>query len=308
MTILTILGIVLLLLIVYIGILFLCFPQQLIHFINSKYVKAAKIKRRVININSYDIHYFISRNLSHNETLVLLHGMGDDKNSFLQVCKALSSNYNLILPDLKGHGENIKNMDLNYSIEEQTTFLHVLLTKIGISKCNLVGVSMGGHISALYALKHPKIVKKLILINSAGIELENYQIYTDFGPEVYTKEKFDEMFSKLYYIPPKIPLPFKKYMINETNKKRNFIDNILLPSIRRGKYFDLKPHIKGIMMPTLILRGEYDNIIPYEVAEIFRKSIANSEFQIVKKIAHAPQLEAPDFIAQTIHSFITKQN
>lgn len=306
MTILTILGIVLLLLIVYIGILFLCFPQQLIHFINSKYVKAAKIKRRVININSYDIHYFISRNSSHNETLVLLHGMGDDKNSFLQTCKILSKYYNLILPDLLGHGENAKKNDLEYSIEDQTAFLNALLARMGIDKCNLGGVSMGGHISALFALKHPNMVNKLVLINPSGIELDNYSVYMDIVQN-YTKKEFDKMFSKQYHSPPKLSSSFKNYMVKEINNNRDFVNTILLPSIRRGKYFNLKPYISNIAIPTLILRGEHDNIIPLQIAEYFHKNISNSRFQIVEKSAHAPHLEIPDYVAQVIHSFITKQ-
>lgn len=305
MTILTILGIIILLLIVSIGILFLCFPQHLIHSMNSKYAKQAKVERRVININDYNAHYFISRDQSHKETLVLLHGMTDNKNSFLQACKKLSNNYNLILPDLMGHGENIKKTDLEYSIEAQINFLNVLLSKLEINKCNLVGASMGGHISALYALKYPDMVKKLIIINSAGIELDNYPIYKDFGQDVFTKEKFDEMFSKLYHIKPKLPFPFKKYMINEVNKTRNFIDNILLPSIKKGTYFDLKQYIPNITVPTLILRSEYDSVIPYEVAETFHENIANSELQIIKDSAHSPQLEVPETVAQIIHSFLT---
>lgn len=301
MTILTILGIILLLLIVSIGILF--FPQRLIHFINSKYAKAAKIERRVININDYDIHYFISSSQSHKETIVLLHGMGDDKNSFLQTCKTLSNHYNLILPDLMGHGENAKKNDLEYSIENQAAFLNGLLTRIGIGKCNLVGVSMGGHVSTLFALKYPDMVNKLVLINPSGIEWDNYSVYTDIVQN-YTKAEFDKMFSKLYHSPPKLLPSFKNYMIKEINNNRDFVNNVLLTSIRSGKYFDLKPYISNIAIPTLMLRGEHDKIIPLPIAEYFHKSILNSKFQIIKKAAHAPHLEVPDYISQTIQSFI----
>ena len=70
-------------------------------------------------------------------------------------------------------------------------------------------------------------MKKLILINTAGIELDNHSVYTDLGQDTYAKEKFNKMFSKLYYKVPKLPYSFKKFMINKINEDLNFIDNQL---------------------------------------------------------------------------------
>ncbi|WP_378172407.1 alpha/beta fold hydrolase [Aquimarina sp. SS2-1] len=303
---LKILAAIILLLIIVGGIIFFFFPQKLIDFTNSGYANAAQLEKKTIDLNGYEVNYYQSSANSDKETLVLVHGMGDDKNSFLQSSKKLSEHYNLILPDLAGHGENEKKADLDYSIDGQATFLHSFLEKLGIKNINLVGNSMGGHTVATYAIKYPNDVKNLILLNSAGLKLDDHVVYTGFGKNIETDEEFDAVLSRVFYNKPDLPSPIKKHLINQINASKDFVDNTLVTAIKNGKYFNLKNDISKITAPTLILWGKHDKVVKFNSAEYFYNNIPISKLQLIENAAHSPQMEVPDDVADAIHSFIQK--
>jgi abhydrolase domain-containing protein 6 len=300
------LGALLLLLIIAGATVFFFFPQKLIDFTNNSYANAAQLEKKTLDVNGYKVHYFESSNQANKETIVLIHGMGDDKNSFLQASKKLSENYNLILPDLAGHGENERNPDLDYSIDGQATFLHVFLNQLGIKKFNLVGNSMGGHTAAAYAIKYPNEVRKLVLLNAAGIKLDEHIVYTGFGKNIETDEEFNNLLSRVFYNVPDLPSPIKKHMIKQINEGKDFVDNTLVKAIKNGKYFNLKQEVSKITSPTLVLWGKHDKVVHFNAAEYFNAHIPDSELKLIENAAHSPQLEVPEVVADAIHLFITK--
>ncbi len=235
------------------------------------------------------MNYYESITPADKEVLVLVHGMGDDKNSFLQSAKFLSKDYHLILPDLAGHGENERSPDLDYSIDGQSTFLHEFMAKLGIRKFNLVGNSMGGHTAATYAIKYPGIVQKLVLLNAAGLKLDDHIVYTGFGKHIETEEEFDAVLSKVFYNKPNLPSPIKRHMIKQINESKDFVDN-LVEAIKNGKYFNLKDDVSEIKCPTLILWGKHDEIVHFNAAEYFNANIPNSDLEIIENASHSPIL------------------
>ena len=306
--ILKIIAALLLILIIAGATVFFFFPQKLIDFTNSGYANAAQLEKKTLDVNEYKVHYFESSKQDQKETIVLLHGMGDDKNSFLQSSIKLSENYHLILPDLAGHGENEKNPDLDYSIDGQATFLHSFLNQIGIKKFNLVGNSMGGHTAAAYAIKYPNDVEKLVLLNAAGITLDDHIVYTGFGKNIETDEEFITLLSRVFYKIPDLPSPIKKHLIKQINEGKDFVDSTLVPAIKNGTYFNLKDEVSKIASTTLILWGKHDKVVSFNVAEYYRDNIPNAKLELIENAAHSPQLEVPEVVANDIIYFIGNSN
>jgi pimeloyl-ACP methyl ester carboxylesterase len=179
--ILKIVGVLVVLLFIVIGTIYFFFPQKLVDFTNSQNASAANLESKTIMVDGYNTHYYTNNNKQAKDTLVLLHGLGDEKNSFVQTAISLSDDYYLILPDLLASGENSKEEAIDLSIKGQVEFLNKFLTNLGIKKFHLAGNSMGGHISAAYAIAYPNEVKSLILINAPGLKLDNHIVYTGFG-------------------------------------------------------------------------------------------------------------------------------
>ena len=288
------------------AIVFFFFPKILVDQTNASYARAANLEKKSVIINDYTIHYY-ENEADNKPNFVLLHGMGDDKNSFLQTAKFLSEDYHLILPDLAGHGENERKQGLDYSIDGQATFLKSFLEKIGITNFNLIGNSMGGHTAAAYAVKYPNDVSKLILLNAAGIKLDEHVVYSGFGKKIENKEELNTVLERVFYEVPQLPVPIANYMIKQVNNSKDFVDETLIPAIKNGTYFNLKDDVQAIKAPTLVLWGKHDGVVKFNVAEYYRDSIPNSTLKLIEKAAHSPQLEVPESVAEGIMSFLKNE-
>lgn len=305
--ILKIIGGVSALLLLGFGIVYFLFPQKLVDFVNFQNLYSANLKSKTIVIDGYKTHYYTNENALAKDTLLLIHGLGDDKNSFVQSAKFLTDDYYLILPDLMASGENSKDESLDLSIKGQVEFLNKFITRLGIKKFHLAGNSMGGHISAAYAIKYAEDVKKLILINAPGLKLDSHVVYTGFGSVLKNEHDLDKILSRVFYKIPDMPGPVKKELISQINESRDFLNNSIIPKIKNGAYFDLKDSIYKIKAPTLILWGKHDQVVKFNVAEHFRRGISISKIEVIENASHSPQLEVPNLVATSINKFIQKE-
>lgn len=288
-------------------IVFFFFPKVLVDQTNASYARAGNLEKKSVLVNNYEVHYYETKNAKNKPYLVLLHGMGDDKNSFLQTTKILSEDFHLILPDLAGHGENERKQGLDYSINGQATFLKLFLEKIGVIKFNLIGNSMGGHTAAAYAIKYPNDVTHLILLNSAGVTLDEHVVYGGFGKKIENKEELNTILARVFYKVPELPSPIANYLIEQINNSKDFVDETLIPAIKNGDYFNLKDNVQTIKAPTLVLWGKHDNVVKFNVAEYFTDNIPNAKLKLIENASHSPQLEVPDLVAKEVNEFIKNQ-
>lgn len=285
-------------------IVFFLFPEKVVQLINWNYANKAGLKKKSIVIDDYKVHFYQSRKINKRETLVLLHGLGDDKSSFLQSAKFISKHYNLVLPDLRGHGENDRKRDGDYSIYGQAQFLRELLQKLDITSFHLGGNSMGGHTVLSYALNYPGEIKSLVLVNAPGVTLDDHIVYGGFGEPLEDKEDLDKLLERVFYQVPDLPSPIANHMMKAINDDMDFTDERLIPSITHGKDFNMKDRLQQIKAPTLIVWGKHDRVVKFNVAEYFNETIPNSTLEIIETGSHSPQLEVPEKVAVKIESFL----
>ena len=286
------------------GVVYTFFPQVMLDITYKKYLSAANLKPKTTDINGYKVHYYASKTHDKADTMVLVHGMGDDKNSFLQSAAKLSKQYNLILPDLLGHGENERDPNRNYSIDSQADFLKSLLTKLGLERVHLVGNSMGGHTVAAFAIKFPESVNTLVLLDAAGLKIDEHVVYTGFGKTIDSDEELQAVMDRVFYKTPAIPKSVRTLMRKKINASKDFIDNTLIKEITNGAYFNLKDKLPLIQAPTLVLQGRHDQVIKMNAAEYYAANIPMATLQIIENAGHSPQLEVPNEVAQVILEFI----
>lgn len=302
--ILKIIGGVIAILLIGVAVIYFFFPKVLIDQTNASYASAANLEKKAVLVNGYTVNFYESKASDDKPDFVLLHGMGDDKSSFLQTAKFLSEDYHLILPDLAGHGENERKQGLDYSINGQATFLKSFLEKLNIKKFNLVGNSMGGHTAAAYAVKYPNDVNNLILLDAAGIKIDDHVVYGGFGKEIENKDELNAVLQRVFYKVPNLPGPIADYMIKTINNSKEFVDDTLIPAIKNGKYFNLKDDVQSIKAPTLVLQGKHDEVVSFNVAEYYRDHIPNASLVVIQNASHSPQLEVPEKVAIAIKNFI----
>ncbi|WP_055444264.1 alpha/beta fold hydrolase [Lacinutrix himadriensis] len=295
------------LLVVGIGVIYFFFPEKIVDFTYSQNASKAHLTAKTITVNGYNTHYYTNNNKTAKDTLILLHGLGDDKNSFVQSATFLTKDYYLIIPDLLASGENKKESSLDLSIKGQVDFLNRFLNHLKVKNFNLAGNSMGGHVAAAYAVAYPDAVTSLVLLNAPGLKLDDHVVYSGFGSILKNDADLNTVLSRVFYKVPELPGPIKKMYISQINDSRDFLNNNIIPQIKNGQYFDLQDQISQIKAPTLILWGKHDAVVKFNVAERYNRDILLSEIEILENASHSPQLEVPEVVAISINDFIQKK-
>jgi pimeloyl-ACP methyl ester carboxylesterase len=229
-------------------------------------------------------------------TVILLHGLGAQAESWQLNITALAQNYRVIAPDQIGFGKSDKPF-LKYRIGTYADFLDKFMAELKIEKASLVGNSMGGWVSGLTAIKYPNRVEKIVLADSAGLlpkEVDMNQIYQ------LNNSTRDEIRANLKLIFANPALQNNEALVDQFFTQRittndGYTINSLIESIRRREDF-LDNRLGEIKKPTLIIWGRQDGLLPLSDGEKFDKGITNSQFVVFDNCGHAPQFEkAADF-------------
>jgi pimeloyl-ACP methyl ester carboxylesterase len=250
--------------------------------------------------------------------MLFLHGLGGSVYSWRYMVAPFSSDHEVILIDLRGAGKSPKPHDQHYSILDQGELIYQFIVEHDLKNLTLVGNSYGGAVSLLLAIRlcaeNPSRLSKLILIDSGG--------YPDHLPDflkmlrtpilgclvVYllpAKCQIRIVLKKSYYDPAKIteaqvdayasPLasPGGRHALLETGKRA-------IPKDIRT-YIDRYPTIS---VPTLILWGEDDRVLPLLIGQRLNAAIRGSRLEQIKFAGHIPQEEQPDAVIARIKAFL----
>jgi pimeloyl-ACP methyl ester carboxylesterase len=229
-------------------------------------------------------------------TVILLHGLGAQAESWQLNIAALAQNYRVIAPDQIGFGKSDKPL-LKYRVGTYADFLDKFMAELKIEKASLVGNSMGGWVSGLTAIKYPNRVEKVVLADSAGLlpkEVDLNQIYQ------LNNSTRDEIRANLKLIFANPALQNNEALVDQFFTQRittndGYTINSLIESIKRREDF-LDNRLGEIKKPTLIIWGKQDGLLPLSDGEKFNKGIANSQLVVFDNCGHAPQFEkAADF-------------
>jgi len=280
--------------------------------------KQAKLIRKNIMVDGYNIVYLESKHNKEKQTLILIHGMNDEKDTWLPMAIQLRNEYHLILIDLLGCGESTLVMDFDYSLASQADFMQKVITQItnekSIKSFSLAGHSMGGGLAIMVANKLP--INKLILIASMGIhQIPSYfeKIAQEIGEirklswiHICTVAKLKSLLKDSYYKMPYIPTVILKYFVEkkcalaelEEKKFRFIVDENIAPKDNLSLYLNKLRH------ETLILWGENDKSIHVDNAKIVHQGIPNNRLKVYPKCGHMPQYEKAKEVAKDISMFL----
>lgn len=256
------------------------------------------------------------------ETLVLIHGFGDRKESFYFISEILKERLNLVIPDLPGFGNSEMDPNLVYSLDHYIDWLGRFIDQTGPDTFHLAGSSMGGAVAAMLAAKFPSRVKTLSLVGSAGFYLPGKQaIYDEVlaGSNIFhihSPEDFDVLQSRLFRKSPPLPACIKEYMILKGMRDREWLAKIFdelvdMDSIRSGKISleqaSLNHLCKEITMPVMLFWGRHDSLLPCETALFVKELLPRAWVHIYEEYGHVPHLEGPRKLAMDMLDFIKEK-
>jgi 2-hydroxy-6-oxonona-2,4-dienedioate hydrolase len=256
---------------------------------------------------------------SNRKHILFIHGLGSSAERWLDIPEALSLYFHTIALDLPGFGGTDKPSDMEYTIEAFSDIIMEFMGKIGIGereggsndpRTTLIGHSLGGYIASTIAAsaENSYFLDKLVLVDSSG-NLEKptplLDEYLDAAMNP-SKEKVRKVFEQMVANPLLIGDALVQgfiYRINNPNSKHAFESSLRNSANTQIGIKNLnKIGEKGI--PTLIIWGMHDKVIPTEHSQIFKEAIKDSNVTIIPRTGHAPFTEKPALVCEHLHKFL----
>ncbi|MHA2007310.1 MAG: alpha/beta fold hydrolase [Promethearchaeota archaeon] len=270
------------------------------------------------NINGLNICYEI---LGEGDPLLLVHGFGSKKESWIAQFKPLSEHFRVIRFDNRGAGKSDRPKG-DYTMEVFADDIAGLIDYLKIDKIHIIGWSLGGMIVQNFVLKYPNRTNKMILINT------NYGQPDESGAEVYKNMRLKEL--KLKEEDPEkafwqstragYHIKFRKKLEAEPSKKwfglwsaEDLIkDSMINPptvediEVQAGaaNTHHTYERLHEIKNESLLIASSHDRVMPVSVMTQMQERIPNSSLRVIDKAGHgSPRSRAPE-INQMIISFL----
>ena len=274
---------------------------------------SAGLETAEVSIGELDIAYLRSKEAVEGDTLVLIHGFGANKDNWTRLAKEFKGEFNVYAIDLPGHGDSSKPLDIGYRFEDQVNYLNQVLAELGVKQFHMMGNSMGGAITALYAATHPEQIQTAVLFDPAGIfEYESElvdRVLDGDNPLIPKKEgDFDRLLDFALEKRPFVPWPIFDVMEEKAIANRE-VNEVIFAAIRdTGFEPDFRHAITRIEAPVLVVWGKLDRVIDYRNADVFVEAIPNARKVLLDNVGHAPMVEVPKESAQLFREFLANEH
>jgi pimeloyl-ACP methyl ester carboxylesterase len=255
--------------------------------------------------------------LGRGDPVLLLHGLGGTKITWLPLLGSLGEGHRVIVPDLPGHGGSDK-PKTDYSPRYYGRVIRCLLDALEIEQAVVIGNSMGGRIALELALRSPDRVASLGLLAPAvpGFRWRYILGFTRVFPTEWgripfpLREKWMEVvIRRLFADPSRLPESACSAAASE------FI-RIYRNPVARMAFFSSLRHIvterpepfysslRRIKQPVLVAFGEQDRLVPPRLGVRLAQHLANSEYVAIPGCGHVPQFEATKATLEALGSFL----
>ena len=252
--------------------------------------------------------------------LVLVHGMASSSAAWTPAGSLLAARFTVVAPDLLGHGQTAEPAG-DYSLGAHATLLRDLLLVLGHERTTLVGHSFGGGVAMQFAYQFPELCERLVLASSGGLGREVNLLLRALalpGAEhvlrLFCRASLNEAGRSVVQWARRVgfgPTPAAEEI---GRGYASLLDprgrTAFLRTLRAVIGFDgqrVSAHDRlplASEVPTLIVWGARDRIIPVEHAHRAHAAIAGSRLAVFEDAGHFPQCEAPERFARTVADFI----
>jgi 3-oxoadipate enol-lactonase len=265
----------------------------------------------VTNPNGIDLYYEVH---GEGEPLLLIMGLSLNSKSWFRTLPALSEHYQVIIFDNRGTGLSSK-PNTPYSIDLMADDARDVLDAVGVNSAHVYGISMGGMIAQRLALKYPKRIKSLILgctttggVNHVQPGADVSMLMLSRGSSSATPEEMAWATAHILY--SQSFFEKQRVLVAEDIHKR--IELPIEPyaymlQLQACMSHDTYNVIDQINIPTLVIHGDEDKLIPFENGVTLAKKIPNAEFLTVNGAGHIYVTEANDLVNARVLDFLNNQ-
>jgi pimeloyl-ACP methyl ester carboxylesterase len=236
---------------------------------------------------------------------VLLHGLGSSSADWALQLPAFTPRYRVITLDLRGHGRSLDNT-WAYSVAQMAEDVAGLLEELAVPPAHVVGLSLGGCVAQLLAVRRPAAVRSLVLCNTfarlrpgglrgAGRLLRRVWLFGTAPMPAVAAYVSQGLFPK----PEQAAIRAEAVARLGANRKRPY-----LAAMRAVAAFDARRELAHIHCPTLVLAGDRDTTVPRAAVEALARGIGGAQFQLITDSGHATPYDQPDEFNRRVLEFL----
>jgi len=272
---------------------------------------------RTITVRGHELGYLDS---GAGPTVMLIHGLLGSSRSWTPLIEHLSPAHRVLAPDLFGHGASAKPMG-DYSLGAHAATLRDMLDQLGIDRLTLVGHSLGGGIAMQFCYLFPHRVERLALISSGGLgrsispllrgaTIPGAGWVLPLIASTWVRDRaatLERTLSRIGWHPgSEMAEAWDGFTsLSDADSRRAFlatIRSVVDPGGQTVNAHDQLPTTTHV--PTLIIWGTRDRIIPAAHATTALKAINGSRLELFEGAGHFPHLAEPERFAETLTHFI----
>jgi pimeloyl-ACP methyl ester carboxylesterase len=251
------------------------------------------------------------------DPVLCVHGLGANIFTWRHFIAPFSQKNELILVDLRGFGASPKPPDDNYSIEQHAEDICRIIYDNNLTNLTLIGNSLGGAISLLVARRlcqeSPNRLSRLVLIDAGA--------YKEYLPRYLKLMRSFVGKLVVYFAPSRLAA---RFVLNASYYDKNKITTEQVKAYARpiagagGRHGLLQTArqcipvnsdeiiltLNRITVPTLILWGKEDGVIPLKVGQLLDEALPHAQLEVIKECGHIPQEEKPEVTIASISRFM----
>ena len=249
------------------------------------------------------------REYGSGEPLIILHGLLGASDNWIYHGKKFSDFFHVFLLDQMNHGNSPHSISLSYNSLAKDLYNFITLKKL--SSVNILGHSMGGKVAMHFALKYPKLINKLIVVDIAPKDYKKNGRYNDIIrgiislpiDDIKSRRDADAFLSK--YVPE---LEVRNFLLK--NLKRQSLNQFLWkPNIKliNDKIEDLYSWDSNNIssnVNVLFIKGEKSNYIFNSDISIIKIYFPNSKLKIIRKSGHWVHVDSPNIFQSIVLRFL----
>ena len=252
--------------------------------------------------------------------LLLLHGIGDNSETWKSIIPMLARDHTVIAPDLLGHGKSDKPR-ADYSVAGYANGMRDLITVLGIDKVTVVGHSLGGGVAMQFAYQYPERCERLVLVSSGGVSravhpalriasARNADLVLPLLDLRVTRWLTRAAFHLLEALHTDIGQDADDLLrvfeaLPDAHSRQAFVRTLRAVVDWRGQVITMLDRCyltRG--MPTLLIWGQRDAVIPFEHAKIAHEAMPGSRLEVFRDAGHFPHHTDPERFVKLLRSFL----
>jgi pimeloyl-ACP methyl ester carboxylesterase len=248
--------------------------------------------------------------------VVFIHGLGGTWQNWLENMPAVAEGRRVVALDLPGFGRSeMPSEPITITLFAQT--VEKLAEQLDLGHVAVVGNSMGGFTAAEVAIRHPERVERLVLVDAAGISIAEAGKISQYVGRAMVEGGNRGVTDphRVLKRPGFIHLAFGAVMRHPTRIARDLLAEQLTAvgapgfgqSVQALLSYDFRDRLQDIVVPTLVVQGEEDVLVPLGDARKFEERIPRATSLILADTGHVPMMERPAIFNRALLEFLSDE-